>query len=305
MSKKILGAAVLAVLALALDAGAQDRTKKTYELIYDDVQALKAQVQDLRGQLERTAGEIVLIKDQLKTLSDLVRQFINDQAGIRQDLGAVPSQYQDLLRRIDQLTQDVQKVAADVAAARAAAPVTSPEGEAAREKPAKEPSPKPKPEAAKPAAAGGQAAVPPSGQPSAPPSKAQPAAVSNISPQQAYTMAYNDYLKGNYDLAIDGFKLYRQQFPSSPLADNALYWIGECYYSQRKFDQAIDSFNELILTYPQGDKVPASYLKKGLAFAELGKKDEALATLKLLVAKYPLQEESRIAQDKIKEIEQR
>jgi tol-pal system protein YbgF len=115
-------------------------------------------------------------------------------------------------------------------------------------------------------------------------------------------MAYNDYLKGNYDLAVESFKLYRQQFPDSPLADNALYWIGECYFSQRKFNEAIDVFNELILTYPQGDKAAAAYLKKGLSFVELGKKDEAVATFRLLMAKYPLQDEAKIAQDKIREL---
>lgn len=118
-------------------------------------------------------------------------------------------------------------------------------------------------------------------------------------------MAYNDYLKGNYDLSVDGFKLYRQQFPESPLADNALYWIGECRYSQRKFDEAIDAFDELIQGYPQGDKAAAAHLKKGLSFIELGRKAEALAALKILVAKYPLEEESRIAQDKIRELTER
>ena len=115
-------------------------------------------------------------------------------------------------------------------------------------------------------------------------------------------MAYNDYLKGNYDLAIESFKLYRAQFPGSPLADNALYWIGECRYSQRKFEEAVDAFDELILTYPQGDKAAAAHLKKGLSFVELGKKPEALAALKILVAKYPLEEESKIAQEKIREL---
>ena len=115
-------------------------------------------------------------------------------------------------------------------------------------------------------------------------------------------MAYNDYLKGNYDLAIESFKLYRAQFPGSPLSDNALYWIGECRYSQRKFEEAVDAFDELILTYPQGDKAAAAHLKKGLSFVELGKKPEALAALKILVAKYPLDEESKIAQEKIREL---
>ena len=95
-------------------------------------------------------------------------------------------------------------------------------------------------------------------------------------------MAYNDYLKGNFDLAVEGFKMYKDQFSASPLADNALYWIGECDYSQRKFEDAVNVFNELILAYPQGDKVAAAYLKKGMSFAEIGRKEEALAAYRLL-----------------------
>jgi len=261
----------------------QDKTKKTYELIYQDVQVLKDQVQELRVRLDRTAEEILALHNEIKTLAGLVRQAIADQAGVKDDMRAVPSQYQDLLRRIDQLSLDVQKVSQDLAAGRPPA-----QGEAA-EKAAKEQAPSKKPEAktGAPAAAAPQAAAPPA---------------ANISPQEAYRMAYNDYLKGNYDLAVESFRLYRQQFPASPLADNALYWIGECRFSQKKYEEAIDNFNEVILTYPEGDKAAAAHLKKGISYMELGKKDEALAAFKLLVAKYPLQEEARIAQDKIKEL---
>jgi tol-pal system protein YbgF len=203
-------------------------------------------------------------------------------------LRAVPAQYQDIVRKIDQLTLELQKIAADLAAARLpqAVPTTAVEAPAeAGTKPAGQAPPKTIPE-----------------------SKQQPAPVQSAppppttSPQETYSMAYNDYLKGNYDLAIESFKLYRAQFPGSPLADNALYWIGECRYSQRKFEEAIDAFDELILTYPQGDKAAAAHLKKGLSYVELGKKPEALAAFKILVAKYPLEEESKIAQDKIREL---
>ena len=103
-------------------------------------------------------------------------------------------------------------------------------------------------------------------------------------------------------MAMDGFKIYRESFPDSPLADNALYWIGECLFSQRKFSEAVDALNELIFNFPQGDKIAAAYLKKGLALAELGRKDEALVVFKLLTSKYPLEEEARIAQEKIKDL---
>ena len=280
MRRKSLGAFFLAVLTLA--AAGQDKSKKAYELVYDDVQVLKQQVQELRVRLDRNSEEIRAVQDQIKTLADLVRQSIAGQSGVQEGLRAVPAQYQDILRKLDQLTLDLQKISADLAGRtlQTAPAVAAEEGK------------KPSPEA--------PVKTPPEAKPQPAPLKPPPAPT--MSPQEAYSMAYNDYLKRNYDLAIESFKLYRQQFPESPLADNALYWIGECRYSQRKFEEAIDAFDELILAYPQGDKAAAAHLKKGLSFIELGRKPEALAALKILVAKYPLEEESRIAQDKIREL---
>lgn len=277
MRGKILGAFFLAVLTLA--AAGQDKSKKAYELVYDDVQVLKQQIQELRARLDQNAEEIRAIQDQIKAVADLVRQSMTGQAGILEGLQAVPAQYQDIVRKIDQLTLELQKIAADLAAARTAQAPPAVTAES-NSKPVQQASDK--------------TPLEPNSQPAPPPP--------TISPQEAYSMAYNDYLKGNYDLAIESFKLYRAQFPGSPLADNALYWIGECRYSQQKFEEAVDAFDELILTYPQGDKAAAAHLKKGLAFVELGKKPEALAALKILVAKYPLEEESKIAQEKIREL---
>ena len=286
MRGKILGAFFLGVLTLA--AAGQDKSKKAIELVYDDVQILKQQVEELRARIDQNAAEIRAIQDQLKAVADLVRQSMTGQAGLLEGLRAVPAQYQDIVRKIDQLTIELQKIAADLAAARLPQAVPAVSAEAPPEagtKPAGQAPPK----------------TPPESKPQPAPAKPAPP-VPTTSPQEAYSMAYNDYLRGNYDLAIESFKLYRAQFPGSPLADNALYWIGECRYSQRKFEEAVDAFDELILTYPQGDKAAAAYLKKGLSFVELGKKPEALAALKILVAKYPLEEESKIAQDKIREL---
>lgn len=282
MRSRALGAFLIVVLTLA--AAGQDKSKKAYELVYDDVQVLKQQVQELRVRLDRNSEEIRAIQDQLKAIADLVRQSMAVQGGLEEGLRAVPAQYQDIVRKIDSLTLDVQKIAADLAASRTpqVAPTATAKDNA---KPAPQTPAKTPPES-KPQPAPAQPAPPPP----------------TISPQEAYSMAYNDYLKGNYDLAIESFALYRSQFPGSPLADNALYWIGECRYSQRKFEEAIDAFDELILAYPQGDKAAAAHLKKGLSFIELGKKPEALAALKILIAKYPLEEESKIAQDKIREL---
>ncbi len=283
MRRASLGALFLAVLVLA--SAGQDKSKKAYELVYDDVQVLKQQILDLRVQVDRNAAEIRAVQDQLKSLVDLVRQAMAGQSGAQEGLRAVPAQYQDILRKLDTLTLEVQRISSELAGRSSqAAPAVTAEDE---QKPATQT----------------PVRTPPESRPQ--PAPARPVPAPTMSPQEAYSVAYNDYLKGNYDLAIDSFKLYRQQFPESPLADNALYWIGECRYSQRKYEEAIDAFDELIVAYPQGDKAAAAHLKKGLSFIELGRKPEALAALKLLVAKYPLEEESRIAQDKIRELNEK
>ncbi len=263
-------------------AGA-DKTKKAYELIYDDVQVLKKQVQDIADRLQKNAEDIRLVREQLDGLGGILRRSQTDQAGLKEDMKAVPQQYQALAGRIEQLSLDLARISDALVALRGGAPPAA----AAEAKPADTKAPSHAPSAAKPAE---QEGTPPPPRPS------------NVSPQDVYNMAYNDYLKGNFDLAVEGFKMYKEQFPASPLADNALYWIGECAYSQRKFEDAVNIFNELILAYPQGDKVAAAYLKKGMSFAEMGRTEDALAAFKLLVAKFPVEEETRIAQQKIKEL---
>ena len=105
-----LGALILAVLTLAV--WGQDKSKKAIELVYDDVQVLKQQVQELRARVDQNAEEIRVVQDQLKSLADLVRQAMSGQSGVQEGLRAVPAQYQDILRKLDQLTLDIQKITA-------------------------------------------------------------------------------------------------------------------------------------------------------------------------------------------------
>src|ERR1051326_6580573 len=53
-------------------------------------------------------------------------------------------------------------------------------------------------------------------------------------PEQLFAAAYSDYSRGNYDLALSEFRQYVETYPSSELADNAQYWIGEILYTQKK-----------------------------------------------------------------------
>ncbi|MDQ1349818.1 MAG: hypothetical protein QG657_119, partial [Acidobacteriota bacterium] len=122
------------------------------------------------------------------------------------------------------------------------------------------------------------------------------------SPESIYYTAYSDYIKKNYDLAVEGFKQFIKLYPNHGLADNSLYWIGECYYSQKKYQEAVDTFQELKTNYADGDKVPDAILKEGFALIEMGKQTEGIDVLKEVISKFPLSEEASLAQQKIKEV---
>ncbi|MGB9907328.1 MAG: tol-pal system protein YbgF [Candidatus Saccharicenans sp.] len=270
--------ACLGLLFLACLSPAVAQSKKTYELMYEDIQALKVQLQELMTLAKKNQADLQELRDQVKILGDLIRRTQTEQTALKEDFRNIPVQFQLLNSKLEEVQFQTAILNDILQAIQNLTPPPKVEekgGKTGKTQPAR--SEPPAAEARKPA-------------------------VVNIPAQEMYNNAYGDYLKGNYSLAIDSFKLFLQQYPNTPLSDNALYWIGECHYSQEQYQEAIDAFNELLINYPSGDKVPAAYLKKGLSLAQLGRKEEALSTLKLLVAKYPTQEEARLAQQKINEL---
>ncbi|MGH9363276.1 MAG: tol-pal system protein YbgF [Thermoanaerobaculia bacterium] len=121
-------------------------------------------------------------------------------------------------------------------------------------------------------------------------------------PRSLYNAAYNDYLKGNYDLAARGFQEYLTQFPTTDLADNATYWIGEVYYRQGKYRQAIDQYEEVLERYPRSDKAASALLKKGYAHLELGERSAGVSRLRQVVREYPASDEANLARQRLREL---
>ena len=111
-------------------------------------------------------------------------------------------------------------------------------------------------------------------------------------PDQLFAAAYGDYSRGNYDLAISEFRQYVETYPSSEMADNAQYWIGECYYSKKLLSEAIAEFDKVALLFPKGDKVPGARFKKGVTLIEQGQVEAGRAELTALVRLFPRSNEA-------------
>lgn len=119
-------------------------------------------------------------------------------------------------------------------------------------------------------------------------------------PQALYQSAYNDYLRGNYDLAIVTFRQYLDLFPDTDLADNASYWIGECYFNKGDFRQAVEEFETIAEKYPRSDKKASALLKNGYAYLEMGNRSRGLSRLRRVVSEFPGSDEANLAAQRIR-----
>ncbi len=118
-------------------------------------------------------------------------------------------------------------------------------------------------------------------------------------PQALYEAARSDYVRGNYELAILGFRQYLAAFPDSELADNARYWMGECNFSQGNYQQAIREFDRILGEYPRSDKLASALLKKGYAFLQMGRLEEGKIHLGSVVNTYGGSDEAVLAKQRL------
>jgi tol-pal system protein YbgF len=123
-----------------------------------------------------------------------------------------------------------------------------------------------------------------------------------IDPEQTYQAAYRDYQRGNFDLAIEGFRDFLSASADSDLSDNAAYWIGESLFSQKKYREAIAQFDAVVNKYPKSDKVPGALLKKGYAYISVGERAQGVVQLQYVLHEHPKSQEASLARQKLKQL---
>jgi len=121
-----------------------------------------------------------------------------------------------------------------------------------------------------------------------------------LSEDEIYASAKQAFDHGDLEVAREEFQRIIKQYPKSRYADNSQFWIGEIYYREKWYEKAILEYQKVIERYPKSNKVPASFLKQGLAFLNLGEKANARLILKELVLKHQKSNEAKIARKKLK-----
>jgi tol-pal system protein YbgF len=245
----------------------------------DDVAKLQKDVVDVQQQLRRTERDQADLQsrlDEMETRSGdegepISREELAEtqlQLGqMSRQLSIVTERISDLEQRLDRYSRDARQPRQDV---RLGPPSTPDRGPLDADRPG-----------------------PDDGSPARPTAEAFP------DPEALYNTAYADFSKGNYSLAVSGFREYHQRFSDSALADNALYWIAECHFSQGDYRAAVDALDDLLERHPDSDKAPAANLKKALAFQEQNQIEKAIIQYRYVVSAFPDTDEARLARDKL------
>ena len=133
--------------------------------------------------------------------------------------------------------------------------------------------------------------VTPSAAPGATPPATPGSSVAAADPaaeNRSYETAFNLFKIGNYLAAIGSFQNFQKAYPTSPLAANAQYWIGNSYSALKDYRVAITQQQKLLSTYSNSPKVPDAMLNIASSQLELGEKEEARKTLADIIVKHPL-----------------
>jgi len=102
----------------------------------------------------------------------------------------------------------------------------------------------------------------------------------------SYKGALDEYYSRRYESAISGFNEILTVAPNNSLADNAQYWIGECYYAIGNFSKALEAFHK-VFDFPKSNKLSDAHFKIGLTQLKLGNTSAAKEEFTAVVQNYP------------------
>jgi len=207
----------------------------------------------------------------LDTMSTQVQGLSDNLEEIKSRLGKLNQQLVDLQNSVQSLDAKISSGATSAPAAGLATP-TSSTGTTGTTKPT--------------AYSGGSGGIP-AGAPSA---------------DTLYSNGLRDITSGKYDLARSEFEDYLKYYSETDLASNAQFYLGEIFYKQKQYVDAVAAYDKVLSNYPKSFKLGPARLRKGMALLELGQKNGGVRELREVIKRFPGSDEDRLARAKLKEL---
>jgi len=117
-----------------------------------------------------------------------------------------------------------------------------------------------------------------------------------------YSNGLRDITSGKYDLARSEFEDYLKYYSETDLASNAQFYLGEIFYKQKQYVDAVAAYDKVLSNYPKSFKLGPARLRKGMALFDLGQKNGGVRELREVIKRFPGSDEDRLARAKLKEL---
>src|SRR6476659_2425852 len=255
----------LSPVALALATGACFATRSDVRILQDDITKFRASQQAAESarvaQLAQVTATLGQVNDSLRaTSARMARWQGNAQGDIRN--------IQEQLVQIQELTGASQQRLLDLR-------------RDLEEKSAQPPSPVP-------------------GVPGDTTRAVTPAAGAQPGPATLYTLAFDQMRRGSHSTARSGFQTLLDQYPTSDLAPDAQYYIGETLQAEGNPSGADSVFSLVVSQYPRAPRAATALYKHGL-FLQKAKRDrEARQAFQSVIDKYPRSDEAELAREQLR-----
>ncbi len=102
-----------------------------------------------------------------------------------------------------------------------------------------------------------------------------------------YQHAFGYLRKRQFQKAELALKEFLNANPDDPLVPNALYWLGETYYTQGKYEDAAEIFISGYEQHSGSSKTPDNLLKLGLSLLKLDRRGDACLAFAQLLSEFP------------------
>jgi TolA-binding protein len=117
--------------------------------------------------------------------------------------------------------------------------------------------------------------------------------------ERLFREGYALYHRRDYQGAEQHLRRFLAADPHGPMADDALFWIGECRFARGLYRDAIFEYRAVIDRHPDSHRVPRAWYMIALSYERLGEPAALKDHLAIVVEQFPDSDVAPLARDRL------
>ncbi len=115
--------------------------------------------------------------------------------------------------------------------------------------------------------------------------------------QVIFDEAYDQFQRGGFEIAAEGFRELYTKYPSSPLADDAFYYMAICWEETGSPHRAVEDLVALSYLYPDSEWAPGALFRAADIYGSHGASSDRDRLFDLLLERYPESDEAALVRE--------